>query len=144
MREPVEPDEIFAFLLRIVRNEGKTVRIILMGSWKRAIVISNFSLVIFVVEKGAFAESTMRLHLPWLLLPPKTLRQHHRKYYFAGNPSQVRVGREKKSNKFCSNYKKSNRFALLLMETENRLLISWLFCDPFFLACCSAGVVAVH
>lgn len=52
MREPVELDEIFALLLRIVRNEGKTVRIILMGSWK------------CLSKKKARARSTMRLHLP--------------------------------------------------------------------------------
>lgn len=61
MRDLVDPEEIFALLLRIVRNEGKTVRIILMGSWKRASRISNFSLLTFVEEKRTRARN-MRLH----------------------------------------------------------------------------------
>jgi len=58
----------------------------------------------FVEEKGARAKYyAFAFALIALAAKHITLRQYHRKHYFAGNPSKVRVGRETKSNKFCSN-----------------------------------------
>lgn len=58
--------------LRIVRNESKTARIILMGSWKRDIRISSLSLVVFVEEKRMQPRNNKHLDLALLFLPQNT------------------------------------------------------------------------